>query len=87
MICRNTDLDSARTFGERLRLEAAAQILRHGDFSGRVTLSAGVATRTPEVANMDRLLKLADLALYRAKTSGKNRVVVWPDVAGRAESA
>ena len=42
-----------------------------------VTVSAGVATTGPEadVGSVERLLAAADEALYRAKATGRNRVV------------
>jgi two-component system cell cycle response regulator len=42
----------------------------------RVTMSGGVATVIPPEDNLDALLKRADEALYRAKSSGRNLVEV-----------
>ncbi len=45
-----------------------------------VTLSLGVATTVPsEDGAPERLIKCADQALYRAKSSGRNRAVLWKD--------
>ncbi|MDA4637034.1 diguanylate cyclase, partial [Escherichia coli] len=40
------------------------------------TVSAGVASLNGQHTSMEALLKAADRALYRAKTSGRNRVEV-----------
>jgi diguanylate cyclase (GGDEF)-like protein len=39
-----------------------------------VTASFGVATRTPSIENLARLVEEADLALYASKRAGRNRV-------------
>jgi diguanylate cyclase (GGDEF)-like protein len=42
----------------------------------RVTVSIGVASLGPQIRTADALVKCADEAMYRAKTDGRNRVVV-----------
>jgi diguanylate cyclase (GGDEF)-like protein len=42
-----------------------------------VTTSVGVAQLLPEDDNLEALIGRADQALYAAKNSGRNRVVVW----------
>ena len=42
-----------------------------------VTLSMGIASFPEDTTNMDELMKFADIALYRAKNSGKNRIVSY----------
>lgn len=51
-----------------------------------LTMSAGVATLTPDLLDFDDLLKAADLALYAAKRAGRDRVCVASDVPGAARS-
>ena len=41
-----------------------------------VTVSIGVALLTPEMYDASALVRAADAALYEAKHSGKNTVVV-----------
>ncbi len=43
----------------------------------KLTLSLGVAEMTPECSNVEQLVKCADIALYRAKLAGKNRIVKY----------
>jgi diguanylate cyclase (GGDEF)-like protein len=67
-------LDSAVAAGERLRqLVAAREIAIEG---GRlaVTVSVGACVSHAAATGFDELLKQADIALYEAKRSGRNRV-------------
>jgi diguanylate cyclase (GGDEF)-like protein len=58
---------------ERFRLEIASTPISTGNASLYVTMSFGVAAAS-DMKNAEDLLQAADDALYRAKTSGKNRV-------------
>jgi len=46
-----------------------------------VTLSIGIASAPADAAGPDRLVGAADKALYGAKTQGRNRVVLYADLA------
>jgi diguanylate cyclase (GGDEF)-like protein len=62
---------------EKLRFAIEARRLLHrGAASGRVTASFGVASGNPVSLTLEKLLQKADDALYRAKSSGRNRVVL-----------
>jgi diguanylate cyclase (GGDEF)-like protein len=73
-----TGFDGAVELGERIRsrIEADRIPLVDGAGSLRVTASVGVATLEPAMSGVDGLVAAADAALYDAKRSGKNRVVV-----------
>ena len=58
---------------ERVRAAVACTPIRHGAMDCSVTLSLGIAERTPEMKTPDELLLAADRALYTAKASGRNR--------------
>jgi len=67
-----TDLDEAGVIAERMRAEMAVPLA-----DGRaVTVSIGVATCRGKTANRQQFVEQADAALYQAKRTGKNRVVV-----------
>lgn len=51
-----------------------ANVIRCGDLTLRVTISFGVAERTPNMKSQDDLLREADNALYAAKNAGRNTV-------------
>ena len=66
--------EAALERAEQLRLEAAAKTVRHGEFEIRFTISAGVSSYPGHAADLEGLIACADLALYRSKTEGRNRV-------------
>ncbi|MCC7534841.1 MAG: GGDEF domain-containing protein [Deltaproteobacteria bacterium] len=72
----DTLIDDAVTAAERVRLAAAAERLKMPDGTDLppVTISVGVAELGPS-HDVTELLKIADLAMYSAKQSGRNRVV------------
>src|SRR5579859_4198481 len=54
-------------------------IPRDGGAAMRVTISIGVAVPRQARRTLDDLLAAADHALYQAKRSGRDRVVIYPD--------
>ena len=70
----HTSADDAVAVAERLRLALEHSHIDSGEGRTiRVTLSAGLA---PLAGDAEHSLALADAALYQAKNSGRNRVVV-----------
>lgn len=67
-----TDLDAGRLLAEKLRL--MLEKLTYADV-GQATCSFGVAEYTPG-DSVEALMKRADIGLYQAKASGRNRVGV-----------
>lgn len=72
------DLEQARQTAERLREQVTAR-LRRPD-GAPVTVSQGIAQLRAE-ETLDTLIQRADLALYRAKEAGRNRVATETDAA------
>jgi two-component system chemotaxis family response regulator WspR len=67
-----------RLLGEKIRIAVEALDVPHtGSSSGRVTISVGGATQMATYDDASKqLVEAADLALYRAKRDGKNRVII-----------
>jgi diguanylate cyclase (GGDEF)-like protein len=71
-----TDLEGGRRLAERARIAFAERTLRAEDGSElSLTASFGVAAY-PEEKDLEGVIAAADGALYEAKRTGKNRVVV-----------
>lgn len=75
IVLPDTDAEAARTMAECLR-QGVTQVGQSMSFSDQlqVTASIGIATLTPEVADFEALVVMADHAHYIAKHSGKNQI-------------
>jgi diguanylate cyclase (GGDEF)-like protein len=67
-------LEGARQTGEQIREGVEGLGLVWGGERLGVSISIGIAALAPDTADAPGLLHAADLALYRAKAAGKNRV-------------
>ena len=71
-----TDCRRATVIAEKLRQEVASCEIGCDDIYISITVSIGVATYPAlEVTGIMELLEAADLAMYRAKRTGRNKVV------------
>ncbi|MBI9078556.1 MAG: PAS domain S-box protein [Pseudodesulfovibrio sp.] len=75
VLLSETDEQAAMEVAERLRnsIERATIPTKSGELN--ITVSIGVATLDPETKALGTLLKRADVALYEAKQTGRNRSV------------
>ncbi|RRS05398.1 diguanylate cyclase [Aquabacterium soli] len=70
------------------RVREAAVEHRHSRVARHVTVSIGAASLWPRrIADRHQLLKVADKALYKAKTAGRDRVSVVDEERGQAVSS
>jgi two-component system, cell cycle response regulator len=75
IICREIEPEGARALGERLRVAVARQRFEHDGKVIPVTISVGVAVvRGPK--DSQPLIAAADAAMYEAKRTGRDRVVL-----------
>jgi two-component system, cell cycle response regulator len=76
LVLPSTDLNDADTIAERLRKSVAMKPFAVSEGQGvSVTISIGLAALGDASDTLDKLLKRADSALYKAKREGRNRVV------------
>jgi two-component system chemotaxis family response regulator WspR len=79
VVLPGTAIDGVRLLAEKIRSEVEALALPHANSStGQyVTISIGGASAVPSAESpMTSLIEAADLALYKAKRDGKNKVDV-----------
>jgi diguanylate cyclase (GGDEF)-like protein len=68
------DAEGARRYAERVGRMLHNEAI---DADLRVSVSAGIATLTPQLATLDALISHADDALYAAKNAGRARAAWW----------
>ncbi|MBI1259933.1 MAG: diguanylate cyclase [Chloroflexi bacterium] len=75
----HTNLDGARVITERIRNIIEISPIRYEENGMKkelfITVSIGVAEANPEDADIEHTMDAADKALYKAKETGRNRVV------------
>jgi len=71
----DTALEGARTVAEKLRTVVAETA---HPVAGRITISIGLAMAAPGTGELATVVAQADAALYEAKRSGRNRLVIAP---------
>lgn len=82
IILPETDEAAALALAERLRRIVAEAALNCTDNANiGITISIGCANRGPYTMSSEDLIKAADMAVYHAKQTGRNRVVVASAVA------
>ncbi len=79
LILVQTDMGTALDLAERIRSAVESAPIAYRDQSIAVTVSIGVAGLS-EAMGASETLEAADTALYRAKTAGRNRVVLFETV-------
>lgn len=75
LLFENTPMESAEQQLEKFRATIEGAEIQAGFQVVRITVSAGISSAQPN-DTLPAMLKRADLALYAAKTGGRNRIVV-----------
>lgn len=78
IVLPETDVEGAKVVGERLRVAIESMVVDHGDGrQSNVTISIGIATKKiSRDFPPEKMVTIADEALYDAKHAGRNRVQV-----------
>ncbi|MDX1635507.1 MAG: diguanylate cyclase [Marinobacter sp.] len=87
IILPETDANGARIICERIREFIAESTVKTSVADIRYTVSMGIAQLGDEPENYMQWLGQADKALYRAKESGRNRVVVYSDDSASSDAS
>lgn len=75
IIAPESTLNETLLIAERIRKKVS--LLKFSNFS--ISVSIGISQTNSNIKAMTDLIKTADEALYNAKRSGKNKVVVYKD--------
>jgi diguanylate cyclase (GGDEF)-like protein len=75
LILPHTDLMGAEAFCHRLRDHVEKQAIAVGEQTVHITASFGLASVSRDSDTWQKLLRVADRNLYRAKSLGRNRVI------------
>lgn len=78
IILPETGKQGAAIAAERLRQEVENYTFRLDGEDVHITMSFGVAELSPEDKDHTEIIKNADYAMYKAKNSGRNRVIAYP---------
>jgi len=89
LLLPDTDKRGAMAVAEKVRLlvEGHRFSTTERQETRSITISAGIATYPDDVEEMDDLIDHADIALYRAKENGRNRIECFKALEDEAESA
>jgi len=87
IVCPNTSVSGAAILAERIRENVQNAIFHSGSIDIKTTISLGVSSLSPSSLasgeiNASKLIEKADLALYKAKSAGRNKVAVYTDELG-----
>lgn len=77
VILTETSLENALIPLERLRLKIAGHKFVYGNDSTDITISIGASFNSLDILSTESLIESADKALYKAKQTGRNKVVAY----------
>ncbi|MEN6358063.1 MAG: diguanylate cyclase [Armatimonadota bacterium] len=73
LLLKGANKEEAQAIADRIRSSVATQSYDRGT----ITISMGIAEYPTDSNDMTELIEKADRALYHAKITGRNRIVVW----------
>jgi len=87
LVMEETGSAGAAQIAERIRKTVEAETFRCENGSFKCTLSLGIATFPNDASVKAKLTECADQALYQAKRTGRNKVVVFGSAANKRPEA
>lgn len=76
LLLRETEKEGPPALAERIRARIAGALVDHADHTIHVTVSIGAAMACPTDRDIEDVIERADRALYKAKSNGRNCVVI-----------
>lgn len=78
ILLEDTDLEECLEIAQKLHKNAEGHIYKDGDVELQVTASIGISSlKSHQPTNSDKLISMADEALYQAKENGRNQVAIY----------
>lgn len=74
-VCISDNVDSVKDVFENIKNTIQAKVIEYNQYQVSCTISMGLTQINDKNTTMDTMLKEADLALYEAKNSGRNKLV------------
>ncbi|MBI9097164.1 MAG: GGDEF domain-containing protein [Spirochaetaceae bacterium] len=78
VILPKTDILGAKTVADKIRSKVESMEIQIPDGTVQLTVSLGVSCQKKEI-DIDSLIKMADDALYQAKSNGRNQVCIYSE--------
>lgn len=76
VLLSNSKLDDIINIAQRIRETVEKETISHNNQHIKVTVSMGISIKNQNIKDFKEFIKLADLNLYKAKESGRNRIVL-----------
>ena len=71
----NSEINDAINIAERIRKSVEKEVILYNHHSINVTVSIGISVKNENLKDFKEFIKVADLNLYKAKESGRNKVI------------
>lgn len=75
IILMNSELEDVLEIAQRIRKSVEEKEIIHSENIIKVTVSIGIALKNENIENFKNLIKLGDVNLYKAKQTGRNKIV------------
>lgn len=75
LVLNNVDENAAKNIAERIRKSINDHVFEYDDIKINITCSLGIHSSKGKEISMDEIVEKADRNLYKAKASGRNKVV------------
>ncbi|HHT9106969.1 MAG TPA: diguanylate cyclase, partial [Candidatus Wujingus californicus] len=79
VILKETEALGAVIVAERIHSSVNAYIFEHDGIKSKLSVSIGAASFPGDASDMEELIKKADMAMYLAKRTGRNKVCSYKD--------
>lgn len=76
ILCHHADINTTYNVAERIRRNVEQKIIKYEyNKTTQVTISLGLCSTIPKTKSKEELIKVSDEALYKAKETGRNKVI------------